>query len=234
MSSTYRDKNNPFSRCTNKHSQLVTFSQPCCNRIFSNSLSHKSTAKVWPYRFRSRGTTGSSILDHDFDHLCRVRRIQMSGHSDFGILNNLWASSIFTWVSADTASAACPSQPGNLEMISMILAAVIWNADDPCSVNTLIRSRIIFYNITSEYNSTFVFLVLCLQFGIFKWQMSISEAKWTFAPFVLASSITSDLLLTVVRSHAGIFSSFSHSLSTAAFAASIFMAWGTGINLCTK
>ena len=31
----------------------------------------------------------------------------------------------FTWVLADTASAACPSQPGNLEMISMILAAVI-------------------------------------------------------------------------------------------------------------
>ena len=29
------------------------------------------------------------------------------------------------WVSADTSSAACPSQPGNLEMISMILAAVI-------------------------------------------------------------------------------------------------------------
>ena len=28
------------------------------------------------------------------------------------------------WVYADTASAACPSQPGNLEMISMILAAV--------------------------------------------------------------------------------------------------------------
>ena len=31
----------------------------------------------------------------------------------------------FTWVEADTASAACPSQPGNLEMISMILAAFI-------------------------------------------------------------------------------------------------------------
>ena len=69
-------------------------------------------AKGWPYRFRSRGTTGSSILDHDFGHLCRGRRIQMSGHSDFGIFNNLWASSIFTWVLADTASAACPSQPG--------------------------------------------------------------------------------------------------------------------------
>ena len=40
-------------------------------------------------KFRSRGTTGSSILDHDFGHLCRGRRIQMSGHSDFGIFNNL-------------------------------------------------------------------------------------------------------------------------------------------------
>ena len=29
-----------------------------------------------------------------------------------------------------------------------------------------IRSRIIFHNVTSEYNSTFVFSVLCVQFGI--------------------------------------------------------------------
>ena len=36
MSSTYTDKNNPFSRCTNKHSQLKTFSPPYFNRIFSN------------------------------------------------------------------------------------------------------------------------------------------------------------------------------------------------------
>ena len=36
-----------------------------------------------------RGTIGSSILDHNFGHLCRGRRIQMSGHSDFGIFNNL-------------------------------------------------------------------------------------------------------------------------------------------------
>ena len=64
----------------------------------SNCLSHNSPDKGWPYRFLSRGTTGSSILDHDFGHLCRGRRIQMSGHSDLGILSNLWASSIFTWV----------------------------------------------------------------------------------------------------------------------------------------
>ena len=34
MSFTYTDKNNPFSRCTNKHSRLETFSQPYFNRFF--------------------------------------------------------------------------------------------------------------------------------------------------------------------------------------------------------
>ena len=60
----------------------------------------------------------------------------MSGHSDLGIVNNLGASSILTWEQADTASAPCPAQPGNLEMISMTVAAVICDADDPYSVNT--------------------------------------------------------------------------------------------------
>ena len=60
MSSTYTDKNNPFSRWTKRHSQFGIFSHPCFNRTFSNCL-----------RFRSRGTTGSSILDHDLGHLCR-------------------------------------------------------------------------------------------------------------------------------------------------------------------
>ena len=60
----------------------------------------------------------------------------MSGHSEFGIFNNLGASSIFTWVEADTASAACRAHPGSLDMISMTFAAVTCDADDPCSVNT--------------------------------------------------------------------------------------------------
>ena len=38
-----------------------------------------------------------------------VDESQKSGHSDFGIFNDLWASSIFTWVKVDTASAACPA-----------------------------------------------------------------------------------------------------------------------------
>ena len=83
MSSINTDKKIPFSRSTNKHSRLETFSQQCCNSIFSNCLSHNSPAKGWPNRFRSRGTTGSSTLDHDLGHFCRGRRTQTSGHSDY-------------------------------------------------------------------------------------------------------------------------------------------------------
>ena len=70
--------------------------------------------------------------------------------------------------------------------------------------------------------------------AFFKWHISISEPKWTFAPFVLASSITSFLLVTFVRFHAEIFFNFSHSLSSAALAAVIFVAWGIRINLWNK
>ena len=79
ISSTYTDKNSPFSRLTNKLSQFGTFPQPCSFRTFSNCLSHNSPAKRWPCIFRSRKTTGSSILDHDLGHLCFGRRIQISG-----------------------------------------------------------------------------------------------------------------------------------------------------------
>ena len=75
-------------------------------------------------------------MDDDFYHLCFGRRIQISGHSDFGILNNVDGSSILTWVQADTVSAACLAHPGSLDTMSMIFAAVICDADDPCSVNT--------------------------------------------------------------------------------------------------
>ena len=50
--------------------------------------------------------------------------------------NNVDASSILTSVKADTASAACPEHPGNLDIMSVTYAAVICDADDPCSVNT--------------------------------------------------------------------------------------------------
>ena len=117
-------------------------------------------------------------------------------------------------------------------MISMTFAAVIWDADDPCSANTTWDPESSF-TISPRSTTRPLYFWFVSNSAFFKWQ-SINEATWTFAHFVLASSITSDLLLTLVRSHAGIVSSFSHSFSTAAFAAGIFIAWGIGINLCTK
>ena len=42
----------------------------------------------------------------------------------------------FTWVLADTASAACPAQSGSVEIIFMTFDVVICDADDLCLVNT--------------------------------------------------------------------------------------------------
>ena len=107
-----------FSRLPNKHSQIGTFSQPCSDRTFSNSFSHNSLAKGWPYRFRSRGTTGSSMLDHDLGHLCFATRIQISGHSDS------WNFSV--------TSVHLPFWPGckrilRLLLVVRILVALLWH-----------------------------------------------------------------------------------------------------------
>ena len=64
------------------------------------------------------------MFDHDFDHMCRGRRIHISGHCDFGILSNFGASSILNWVRAGAASAACPAQSGGLAMTSMTFAVI--------------------------------------------------------------------------------------------------------------
>ena len=61
--------------------------KPSPNRILIErsriAFSHNSSAKGWLFRFRSRGTIGSSMLDHDLGHVCFGRRIQTSGHSDW-------------------------------------------------------------------------------------------------------------------------------------------------------
>ena len=170
MSSTYTEKNNRLSRCTSEHSQLEFFTQPCCSRIFSNCLFQNSPAKRWPYRFRSSGTTGSSILDQDFAHSCRGRRFLMSGHSDVGIFNNMGETYIFTF--------------GKRRYCVCCLSIATWQSGDDildfccchwwCWWSSFgeycTRPRIVFCNITSEYNSTF--------FGC-------------FTSDILASSITS-------------------------------------------
>ena len=70
--------------------------------------------------------------------------------------------------------------------------------------------------------------------AFFRWQMSINDAKWTVIArcpcFIDHLFLTSDFCQIPRRN----FLQFSHSLSTAAFAAGIFIAWDRGINLCTK
>ena len=69
--------------------------------------------------------------------------------------------------------------------------------------------------------------------AFFKWHMSINEAKWTLMSFVLASSITSDLLLTFVVSR-NLFKFLPFFIHCCFCSAVIFLAWGIGINLRTK
>ena len=91
----------------------------------------------------------------------------MSGHSDFGIFSKLGASSIFAWVLADTASADCPAHPGRLEMISMTLAAVICDADDPSSVITASDPES-FFTISPRSTTRPLYFWCFLQFSIFQ------------------------------------------------------------------
>ena len=139
-----------------------TFSQPYFNRIFSNCLSHNSPARGWPYRFRSRGT---SILDHDLGHYCRGGRIQMSGHSDLGIFVIWVHPPFFLGISRYCVSClSCAPWQSGCDIHDFCCCHLWCGWSFFCEY--CIRTRIVFYNITSEYNSTFVCLVLRLQFGI--------------------------------------------------------------------
>ena len=126
----------PVSRLTNKHSQLETFSQPCCNRIFSNCLSHNSPAKGWPYRFRSRGPLDLPYWTMIWA-ICAL--VDVSKCLDTPILE------------FSITSVHLPFLPGYKQILRpllvhrnpaiwrwypWLLAAVIWDAEDPCSVNT--------------------------------------------------------------------------------------------------
>ena len=155
----------------------VLFSHPSPNTTFSNCLFRKCPASGWRYRFRSRG---SSMVAHDLGHLCCGRRIHLSGHSDFWILNNLGASSILTCVQADLASAACPSQSGGLAMSSITFAAVRCEADEPRSENTAQEPEPSFTMSLGARLDPCTSEILVLTPHFLRWQSSINVAKWTF------------------------------------------------------
>ena len=110
-------------------------------------------------------TVQISLKRNDWIFHAASGRTQISGHSDFRFFNDDCASSILTWVWADAASAACPAHPGSLAMTSMTFCSRhLWRRwaflREYC-----IRARIIFYGVTSQYNSAFVFLKLWFQLG---------------------------------------------------------------------
>ena len=89
MSSTHTDKNNPFSRCIKRHSNLE-FSPSHVSIVFSQIAFPKT---VLPKDDRTDSAQeerlGLPYWTMILVHLCRGGRIQMSGHSELGIFNNL-------------------------------------------------------------------------------------------------------------------------------------------------
>ena len=156
ISSTYTNKICLFSRSTNKHSQFGTFPNRVPIEFFRIACpttvlpEDDNTDFAQEERLDLRCWTIISAI------LCRGRRIQMSGHSDLRIFNDFGASFIFTWKKADTASAAWPGHPGSwrwypwLLLLSFVMLMILVQWILHKTPNRL-------HNITSEYNSTFVF-----------------------------------------------------------------------------
>ena len=86
-------------------------------------------------------------------------------------------------------------------------------------------------SVTSEHNPAFVQLTLRFQLRIFEMTDVHRRSKMDCSFALLC--FQDDLLFALYLGHLPVqnFSSFSHSLSTAAFASRIFIAWGQGMNL---
>ena len=167
MSSTHTDKNNPFTRCTKKHPQSGFF--PTVLQQNFSRVAVPTTVLPEDDRtdFAQEERLGLSYRTRiSAIYLCRGGRIQMSEHSDIGTVNN--SGAIWTWVQADTVSAACPAHPGSLHLTSITFAAVISDAD-PCSGTYCIRAWIILHTVTSEHDCTSI-LKFWFRLRIFRWQ----------------------------------------------------------------
>ena len=153
------------------------------------------------------------MFDQEFGHWCRGSRTHISGHSDFGCLSNLGASSIFTWVHADTASAACPSPWSRFAITSITFAAVFGTQTSPVQQKNAWAPE---SSVTMSPRSATLLLYFWYwgsDSEFLRWQRSINDAKRTTPPSLLASPITSFLCLTFVSCHAGISLTFFPTLS---------------------
>ena len=95
----------------------------------------------------------------------------MSGHSDLGSVSNAGASSILTWVQADTASAV------TLAITSITFAAVICDDDGPCSVNAAYEPESSFTMSPRSTTRPFCFWNVGSNSEFLRWHMSFRVAE---------------------------------------------------------
>ena len=120
-------------------------------------------------------------------------------------------------------------------MTSTTFAAVICDADEPCPENTAQEPESSYTMSPRSTTRPLHFWNFGSNSEFLRWPKSINDAKCTVLPSFLASAITSFLFLTFVSCHAGICSSFLHSLSTASLSHPVFwLPWGIGIKLVHK
>ena len=146
------------------------------------------------------------------------RRIKIPGLSDFGIFKN-GASSILTWVWADTTPAACRHFWRRWTLL--------------CGY--CIRAWIIFHKVTSEYDPAFVLLILRLQLQILKMTEIHQWRKMNFSAlvpcFVNHFFLVSDLRQLPCRNVLQFFPILSPLLP---LYREFLNAWGIGMNLWTR
>ena len=169
-----------------------------------------------------------------FFHLCFGRRIQISGHIPILEFQTTFVHLPFlTLEKADTGSAACPAHPGSFDGKSHNLCSChLWCWWSLLSEHC-IRTRIMFYNVTSEYDPAFVLLILRFQLRIKMWEIH-QWRKMHFSAIIPCFGnhliFVSDFRQVLCR----YLLQFSHYFSTAACASSVCIAWSSGTNLCTK
>ena len=90
----------------------------------------------------------------------------MSGHSDLEFLIICEHLPLSPGYKPILRLLPCPAHPGSIDITSITFAAVICDADDPCSVNTAEDPESSFTMSPRSTDSAFVLLVLYLQFSI--------------------------------------------------------------------
>ena len=133
----YGQEQSSFSVSDKRHSRLRTFSHPFCNGTCSKFLFHNKPANGWPLGLCSTRTTRSSILS-------KIFRMKISRWSDPNcralLLRKLQQSGRTTHVRPEYKRRLHQSPsltiPGQRDIVSRTFAAVMREADAPCSVNT--------------------------------------------------------------------------------------------------